>query len=63
MAVLRRAGYEDAREGASISCEISAGAKGPLVASVSNVDNSMATAPPSAASTGFDQGSARTGFR
>jgi cold shock protein len=45
MAVLRRAGYEDVREGASISCEISAGAKGPLVTNVLNVDNSTASIP------------------
>ena len=45
MAVLRRAGYEDVREGASITCEISAGAKGPLVTTVLNVDNSTAVAP------------------
>ncbi len=45
MAVLRRAGYEDVREGASISCEVGAGAKGPLVTSVLNIDNSTATAP------------------
>ena len=42
MAVLRRAGYEDVREGASITCEISAGARGPLVTNVLNVDNSTA---------------------
>ena len=42
MAVLRRAGYEDVREGASITCEISTGAKGPLVTNVLNVDNSTA---------------------
>ena len=45
MAVLRRAGYEDVREGASITCEISAGAKGPLVTNVLNVDNSTAVVP------------------
>jgi CspA family cold shock protein len=45
MAILRRAGYEDAREGASITCEVSAGAKGPLVTTVLNVDNSTAVAP------------------
>jgi CspA family cold shock protein len=45
MAVLRRAGYEDAREGASVSCEVSDGAKGPLVTAVLNVDNSTATGP------------------
>jgi cold shock protein len=48
MAVLRRAGYEDAREGASIVCEVSAGAKGPLVTTILNIDNSTAVAPPSA---------------
>src|ERR1700691_3309533 len=42
MAILRRAGYEDIREGASVSCEIGAGAKGPLVVTVLNVDNSTA---------------------
>ena len=44
MAVLRRAGYGEAREGASIICEIGAGAKGPLVLSVLNLDNSTAVA-------------------
>jgi cold shock protein len=43
MAVLRRAGYEDVPEGASITCEVSAGAKGPLVTSVLNIDRSAAT--------------------
>src|ERR1700736_1726798 len=47
MAILRRAGYEDIREGASITCEVSAGAKGPLVTTVLNVDNSTAVAPQS----------------
>ena len=47
MAILRRAGYEDVREGASITCEISAGAKGPLVTTVLNVDSSTAVAPQS----------------
>ena len=42
MAILRRAGYDDVREGASISCEVSAGAKGPLVTNVLNVDTSTA---------------------
>jgi cold shock protein len=46
MAILRRAGYEDVREGASITCEISAGARGPLVTSVLNIDNSTALASP-----------------
>jgi CspA family cold shock protein len=45
MATLRRAGYEDVREGASISCEVSDGAKGPLVTNVLNIDNSTAVAP------------------
>src|SRR6202049_3376111 len=49
MAILRRAGYEDIREGASITCEISAGAKGPLVTTVLNIDNSAAVAPQSGA--------------
>ncbi|MDE2165752.1 MAG: cold-shock protein [Alphaproteobacteria bacterium] len=44
MAVLRRAGYGEAREGASIVCEIGAGAKGPLVLNVLNLDNSTAVA-------------------
>jgi CspA family cold shock protein len=44
MAILRRAGYDDIREGASITCEVGAGAKGPLVVSVLNVDNSTAVA-------------------
>jgi cold shock protein len=47
MAVLRRAGYEDVREGASVICEISAGAKGPLVTTILNIDNSTAIAPQS----------------
>jgi cold shock protein len=45
MAILRRAGYEEVREGASLTCEVSAGAKGPLVTNVFNVDSSTATAP------------------
>ena len=52
MAVLRRAGYEDVREGASVSCEVSDGAKGPLVTTVLNIDNSTATGP-SAGAGGF----------
>src|SRR5207237_7208188 len=44
MAVLRRAGYEDVREGASISCEVGAGAKGPLVVTVLNLDNTATPA-------------------
>jgi CspA family cold shock protein len=49
MTALRRAGYEDVREGASITCEISAGAKGPLVTNVLNVDDSTAVSLPRAA--------------
>jgi CspA family cold shock protein len=45
MAILRRAGYDDVREGALITCEVSAGAKGPLVTNVLNIDSSTATAP------------------
>jgi len=51
MAILRRAGYEDVREGSVISCEISAGAKGPLVTNVLNIDTSTAVAP----GAGFDR--------
>jgi CspA family cold shock protein len=54
MAILRRAGFEDVREGASITCEISAGAKGPLVTNVLNVDSSTAVAPQGSAG-GFDR--------
>ena len=54
MAVLRRAGYEEVPEGASITCEVGAGAKGPLVTSVLNVDSSTSTAP-SGGSGGFDR--------
>ncbi len=42
MAALRRAGYDDVPEGAVITCEISAAAKGPLVTSVLNVAGSTA---------------------
>jgi CspA family cold shock protein len=45
MAILRRAGYEDVREGASITCEVGAGAKGPLVTNVIDIDLSTAVAP------------------
>lgn len=55
MAVLRRAGYEDVREGASLSCEVAEGAKGLLVTSVLNVDNSTATAPAAGGGGGFDR--------
>lgn len=53
MAVLRRAGYDDVREGASVSCEVGIGAKGPLVTSILNIDNSTATGP--AGGGGFDR--------
>jgi len=42
MAVLRRAGYDDVPEGASITCEVGAGTKGPLVMAVLNIDISTA---------------------
>jgi CspA family cold shock protein len=42
MAILRRAGYEDVREGATITCEVGAGAKGPLVTNVLSIDLSTA---------------------
>ena len=45
MAILRRAGYDDVREGSSITFEISAGAKGPLVTNILNIDTSTAVAP------------------
>jgi cold shock protein len=48
MAVLRRAGYEDVPDGASITCEVGAGAKGPLVTNVLNIDTSTATTSPGA---------------
>src|ERR1700732_5173683 len=59
MAVLRRAGYDDVREGALITCEIGAGAKGPLVTNVLNVDASTAVAPHSGQSSGADRHSPR----
>jgi CspA family cold shock protein len=52
MAILRRAGFDDVREGALISCEVSAGAKGPLVTNVLNIDDSTAVAP---RADGFDR--------
>ena len=45
MAILRRAGYEDVREGSLITCEVSAGAKGPLVTQVLHIDASTAVPP------------------
>src|ERR1700692_204958 len=47
MATLRRAGYEDVREGALITCEVSDGAKGPLVTTVLTVDASTVVPPQS----------------
>jgi CspA family cold shock protein len=52
MATLRRAGFEDAREGATITCEVGSGAKGPLVTAVINLDNSTAVAPAARGGTG-----------
>ena len=67
MAILRRAGYDDVREGASITCEVGAGAKGPLVVSVLNIDNSTASPAGSpgggggrSAGTGVPRGAAQT---
>jgi CspA family cold shock protein len=54
MAVLRRAGYEDLPEGAVITCEVSAGAKGPLVTNVLKVDSTTAKTSSRAVS-GFDR--------
>lgn len=45
MATLRRAGYEDVREGSLITCEVTTGAKGPLVAQVLSIDESTALPP------------------
>jgi CspA family cold shock protein len=56
MAVLRRAGYEEIREGTSVTCEVGAGAKGPLVTNVLNIDPSTAAAP---RENGFDHREAR----
>jgi CspA family cold shock protein len=63
MAILRRAGYDDIREGASVTCEVGAGAKGPLVVNVLNVDNS--TAAPASGGGGYGQagGGSRGGYR
>ena len=69
MAILRRAGYDDIREGASISCEVGAGAKGPLVVNVLNVDNSTAVASSGGGGGGYGQrdrdygGGGRGGYR
>jgi CspA family cold shock protein len=66
MAILRRAGYDDIREGASVTCEVGAGAKGPLVVNVLNVDNS--TAAPASGGYGqrdrdYGQGGGGGGYR
>ncbi len=45
MAILRRAGFEEALEGASVVCEVGDGAKGPLVVNIIEMDNSTASAP------------------
>ena len=58
MAILRRAGYDDVREGALITCEVAAGAKGPLVTLVLNVDSSTA-APPRGDAWGDTRGDSR----
>ncbi len=52
MAVLRRAGYEEIREGTSVTCEVGDGAKGPLVLNVLNIDPSTAVA---ARDSGFER--------
>ncbi|HVJ53391.1 MAG TPA: cold-shock protein [Aliidongia sp.] len=60
MAILRRAGYEDVGEGATLTCEIGEGAKGPLVLNVIDVDPSTAQPAPERRSHGgsgsYDQG-------
>jgi len=56
MAILRRAGFDDIREGASLTCEIGAGAKGPLVVNVIEIDNSTAVAPVERRDRGGDRG-------
>ena len=55
VAVLRRAGYEDLREGVLLRCEVGDGAKGRLVTSVLKIDNSTATSSPSAGTSRFDR--------
>src|ERR1700688_3801742 len=52
MAILRRAGYEEVRGGAPVPGVGAAGAKGPLVTNVLNIDNSTAVAPQAG---GFDR--------
>jgi cold shock protein len=48
ISVLRRAGYEDLREGASVLCEVASGNKGPVVTAILTADNSSANAPAAA---------------
>lgn len=43
MAILRRAGHEDIREGTSLVCDIGPGAKGQLVTAIGEVDLTTAT--------------------
>src|ERR1700745_471381 len=43
LAILRRAGFEEVREGATVTCDVGVGAKGPLVLNVIAVDASTAT--------------------
>ncbi|HVC54108.1 MAG TPA: cold-shock protein [Stellaceae bacterium] len=45
MAILRRAGFDNIGEGASLTCEVSAGAKGPLVTNILTIDASTAAPP------------------
>lgn len=52
MAILRRAGYDDVGEGATITCDVGAGAKGPLVLSVVSIDMSTMIAGASGGRTG-----------
>jgi cold shock protein len=60
MAILRRAGYDDVLEGSSISCEIGAGAKGPLVTNILSIDPTTAVAArPDGSDRGFDRRPAR----
>jgi cold shock protein len=54
MAVLRRAGYDEVRDGVTVTCEVAIGAKGPLVTAILNIDESTALAPAAAAG-GFDR--------
>src|SRR4051795_11514846 len=60
MAILRRAGYDDVREGSSIICEVGAGAKGPLVTNVLTIAPS--TAAPAPRPDGSDRDGSDRGF-